>query len=85
MSTTTTVSTQPTDGEAHDTLMLPLVTRCRRRCAQSRAICQRSARLRQESAVLLARCARLRLHTAALLQYTTALLDTDVHHTPEVR
>jgi hypothetical protein len=68
MSTTTTVSPQQMDGEAHETLVLPLTARCRRLCDESHAICQRSAHLRQESAALLARCARLRLDTTALLQ-----------------
>jgi hypothetical protein len=68
MNTTTTVSTQRMDGEASDTLTVPLVARCRSLCDESRAICQRSAHLRQESAALLARYTRLRSEVAALLQ-----------------
>ena len=77
MNTTTTVPTQRMDGDVHDTLTLLLLDRCWRRCRESRAICQRSARLRQESAALLARCARLRSETAALLTR-----DCGVHGTP---
>jgi hypothetical protein len=66
---TTTVSPQQMDGEAHETLAPPLTARCRRLCDESDAICQRSAHLRQESATLLARCAHLRSETTALLQY----------------
>jgi len=84
MNTTITVPTQHTDGEAHETLILPLVAYGRSLCDESRAICQRSAHLRQESAALLARCTRLRSETAALLQDTTPLLSADVHHAPEL-
>jgi hypothetical protein len=71
------------DGEAHDTLTLPLVARCRSLCDESRAICQRSAHLRQESAALwpaipacarkLQPCCRTRLRSSPQTFTTTRI------------